>query len=147
LQFVQVGVPTPEHANGQDTRGLINQLKEHYPKAKDFINQARTIGCFVSDPMSGVLEAMNPEIRGALEHCGVNGLSRVISNGQALFVFCILNRKEEKIPEPTLNDIRNQKINEKFSIFSDKELSELKKKADVILDQKYGKSSDFVSQL
>ncbi len=147
LQFVQVGVPVPEHANGQDTRGLINQLKERYPKAKDFINQARTIGCFVSDPMSGVLEAMNPEIRGALEHCGINGLSRVISNGQALFVFCVLNRREEKIPEPTLNDIRNQKINEKFSIFSDKELSELKKKADVILDQKYGKSSDFVSQL
>ena len=145
LKFVQVGVPRPEHANGQDTRGLINQLKEHYPKAGDFISQARTIGCFVSDPMSGVLEAMNPEIRGALEHCRVNGLSRVVSNDQALFVFCVLSRREEKIPEPTLNDIRNQKINEKFSIFSDKELSELKKKADIKLDSKYGKASDFIS--
>ncbi|MBO4405909.1 MAG: peptidylprolyl isomerase [Alphaproteobacteria bacterium] len=147
LQFVQVGVPSPEYANGQDTRSLINQLKERYPKASDFIRQARAIGCFVSDPMSGVLEAMNPEIRGALGRCRVNGLSRVISNGQALFVFCVLSKKEEKIPEPTLNDIRDQKINEKFSIFSDKELSELKKKADIILDPKYGKASDFISQL
>lgn len=147
LQFVQVGVPIPEHANGQDTRGLINQLRKRYPRARDFIAQARTIGCFVSDPMSGVLEAMNPEIRGALERCGTNGLSRVVSNGQALFVFCVLSRREEKIPEPTLNDIRNQKINEKFGIFSDKELSELKKKADIILDPKYGKASDFISQL
>ena len=64
-----------------------------------------------------------------------------------MFVFCVLDRKEEKIPEPTLDDIRNQKINEKFSIFSDKELSELKKRADIKLDKRYGKTSDFVSQL
>jgi len=147
LQFVQVGVPRPEYANGQDTRSLINQLKEHYPNARAFIEQARTIGCFVSEPLSGVLEAMNPDVRKVVEHCPVNGLSRVISNEQALFVFCVLDRKKEKIPEPTLNDIRNQKINEKFSIFSDKELSELKKRADIKLDPKYGKASDFISQL
>ena len=147
LRFVQVGVPRPEYANGQDTQSLISQLKSRYSNAKAFINQARTIGCFVSDPMSGILEAMNPEVRGAVEHCPVNGLSRVVSNEQALFVFCVLDRREEKIPEPTLSDIRNQKINEKFSIFSDKELSELKKRADIKLDSKYGKTSDFVSQL
>ena len=147
LRFIQVGVPRPEYANGQDTRSLINQLRSRYSNAKAFIDQARTIGCFVSDPLSGILEAMAPEVRKAVEHCPVNGLSRVVSNEQALFVFCVLDRKEEKIPEPTLDDIRNQKINEKFSIFSDKELSELKKRADIKLDKRYGKTSDFVSQL
>lgn len=147
LRFIQVGVPRPEYANGQDTRSLINQLRSHYSNAKAFIDQARTIGCFVSDPLSGILEAMAPEVRKAVEHCPVNGLSRVVSNEQALFVFCVLDRREEKIPEPTLDDIRNQKINEKFSIFSDKELSELKKRADIKLDKRYGKTSDFVSQL
>lgn len=147
LRFIQVGVPRPEYANGQDTRSLINQLRSRYSNAKAFIDQARTIGCFVSDPLSGILEAMAPEVRKAVEHCPVNGLSRVVSNEQALFVFCVLDRREEKIPEPTLDDIRNQKINEKFSIFSDKELSELKKRADIKLDKRYGKTSDFVSQL
>ena len=126
---------------------MLNQLKNNYPNAEAFINQARTIGCFVSAPISGVLETMNPEVRSAVEHCPVNGLSGVISNSQAFFVFCILDRKEEKIPDPTLDDIRNQKINEKFGIFSDKELSELKKRADIKLDPKYGKTSDFISQL
>lgn len=147
LRFIQVGVPRPEYANGQDTRSLINQLRSRYSNAKAFIDQARTIGCFVSEPLSGILEAMAPEVRKAVEHCPVNGLSRVVSNEQALFVFCVLDRREEKIPEPTLDDIRNQKINEKFSIFSDKELSELKKRADIKLDKRYGKASDFVSQL
>ncbi|MCR4555445.1 MAG: peptidylprolyl isomerase [Alphaproteobacteria bacterium] len=147
LRFIQVGVPRPEYANGQDTRSLINQLRSRYSNAKAFIDQARTIGCFVSDPLTGILEAMAPEVRKAVEHCPVNGLSRVVSNEQALFVFCVLDRREEKIPEPTLDDIRNQKINEKFSIFSDKELSELKKRADIKLDKRYGKTSDFVSQL
>lgn len=147
LRFIQVGVPRPEYANGQDTRSLINQLRSRYSNAKAFIDQARTIGCFVSDPLSGILEAMAPEVRKAVEHCPVNGLSRIVSNEQALFVFCVLDRREEKIPEPTLDDIRNQKINEKFSIFSDKELSELKKRADIKLDKRYGKTSDFVSQL
>lgn len=147
LRFVQVGVPRPEYAEGQDTRSLLNQLKERYPNVKAFIKQARTIGCFVSEPISGVLEAMSPEVRLAVEHCSVNGLSRIVSNGQAFFVFCVLDRKKEKIPDPTLDDIRNQKINERFGIFSDKELSELKKRADIKLDPKYGKTSDFVSQL
>ena len=147
LRFIQVGVPRPEYAEGQDTRALLNQLKKHYPNAKAFVNQARAIGCFVSEPISGILEAMNPEVRSAVERCSPNGLSHVISNKEAFFVFCILERREEKIPDPTLKDIRNQKINEKFSVFSDKELSELKKRADIKLDPKYGKRSDFVSHL
>lgn len=147
LRFVQVGVPKPEYAEGQDTEALIRQLKIRYPKARDFIKQARTIGCFVSESASAVLESMPPKIRAAVKHCSVDGLSDVISNEQAFFVFCVLDRREEKIPEPTLEDIRNQKINEKFSVFSDKELSELKKRADIKLDPKYGNTSDFVSQL
>ena len=147
LRFVQVGVPRPEYAEGQDTKALIKQLKARYPKARDFIKQARTIGCFVSESASVVLESMNPKIRAAVKHCSANGLSEIISNEQAFFVFCVLDRREEKIPEPTLEDIRNQKINEKFSIFSDKELSELKKRADIKLDPKYGNTSDFISQL
>ena len=131
LRFVQVGVPRPEYAEGQDTKALIKQLKIQYPNARDFIKQARTIGCFVSESASAILESMPPKIRAAVKHCSVNGLSDVISNEQAFFVFCVLDRREERIPEPTLEDIRNQKINEKFSIFSDKELSELKKRADI----------------
>ncbi len=147
LRFVQVGVPRPEYANGQDTKTLLSQLRSHYPSAKEFIKQARIIGCFVSDPVSGILEGMTHEVRGALKNCRANSLSRIISNDRAFFVFCILNRREEKIPEPTINDIRNQKINERFGVFSDKELYELKKKADIKLNSKYGKVSDFVSQL
>lgn len=148
LRIIQVGVPRPEYVNGQDTLSLINQLKERYPNAKAFIDQARTIGCLVSDPLSGVVEDMAPEVRKAVEHCPVNGLSRVVSNERAFFVFCVLDRREEKVPEPTLDDIRNQKINEKFSIFSDKEFFELKKWADIeIKDKRYGKTSNFISQL
>ncbi len=147
LRFVQVGVPRPEYAEGQDTKALLSQLKVHYPNAEAFINQAKMIGCFVSEPIAGVLEAMNSEVRGVVEHCPANGLSHIVSNKQAFFVFCVLDRREEKIPEPTLEDIKSQKINEKFGIFSDKELSELKRRADIKLDPKYGKTSDFVSQL
>ncbi len=148
LRFVQVGMPLPKYANGQDTIGLMDGLKSYYPQAKAFINQARTIGCFVSDPISAVLEDMNPEVRGAVEHCSAGGLSRVIKNEQALFVFCILDRESQKIPEPTLAEVKAQKIDEKFSAFSEKELSDLKRRAYIEkLNPKYGTVSDFVSQL
>ena len=148
LRFVQVGMPLPKYANGQDTIGLMDGLKSYYPQAKAFINQARTIGCFVSDPMSAVLEDMNPEIRSAVEHCNAGGLSRVIKNEQALFVFCILDKENQNIPEPTLAEIKAQKIDEKFSTFSEKELSDLKRRACIEkLNPKYGTLSDFISQL
>lgn len=148
LRFVQVGMPLPRYAGGQDTIGLMDGLKSYYPQAKAFINQARTIGCFVSDPMSAVLEDMNPEVRSAVEHCSTGGLSRVIKNDQALFVFCVLDREVRKIPEPTLDEIRAQKIDERFSAFSDKELSDLKRRAYIEkLNPKYGTLSDFISQL
>lgn len=147
LRFVQVGVPRPEYAGGQDTKSLLNQLKQRYPTASAFIKQARAIGCFVSDPVESVLEAMTPDVRDAVKYCKSNGLSSIISNDKAFFVFCILGRAEEKIPEPSAEVIKNQKINERFGIFSDKELYELKKKADIKLDSKYGKVADFISQL
>ncbi len=148
VRFVQVGMPLPKYANGQDTIGLMDGLKSYYPQAKGFINQARTIGCFVSEPMFAVLEDMNPEVRSAVVNCSAGGLSKVIKNEQALFVFCVLDREIQKIPEPSVDEIKARKMEERFNAFSGKELSDLKRRAFIEkLNPKYGTVSDFIFQL
>lgn len=145
VTFVQVAVPRPEFTEGQDTRSLLNELKSHFPNVRDFMNQAKAIGCYVSEPISAVQEGMIPEMRESVSGCRVNGMTKVLSNEKALFVFCVLKRMEEKIPEPTVKDIKMQKLNEKFGALSDKELYELMKKADLEIKAKeYGRVSDFV---
>ena len=145
VDFVQVALPRPEFAEGQDTRALLNELRSRYGNSRDFMNQAKTIGCYVSEPISAIEEGVIPEIREAISECRVNGMTRVLSNEKALFVFCVLKRREEKIPEPTAKDIKNQKLNEKFGALSDKELYELMKKADLeIKASEYGRAADFI---
>lgn len=143
IKFIQVAIPKPKYANGQDTFSLLKGLKDNFAKVRDFLNQARTIGLYVSEPITGVLESMNEQARNALRKCQKDQKSEIISNDKAFFVFCVVDRREEKIPEPTENDIASHWLNEKMSSLANKELRELQEKADVKLDQKYGNWSDF----
>jgi hypothetical protein len=43
----------------------------------------------------------------------------------------MLDRKTQKIPEPTREDIIERKINERLSVFADREMQDLRKKADI----------------
>ena len=109
----------------------MNELKISFPSQSQFINQAKVIGCYVSEPIVATLELMHPDIREKLSKCKQGQVSDIISDKQALFVFCVLKKDIKKIPDPTISDIRNQKINERLSIFSSREIQELQEKAHI----------------
>ncbi len=131
IKFIHIAVPRPEYANGQDTRALLNELKISFPSQSQFINQAKVIGCYVSEPIVATLELMRPDIREKLSKCEQGQVSDIISDKQALFVFCVLKKDIKKIPDPTISDIRNQKINERLGIFSSREIQELQERAHI----------------
>ena len=87
--------------------------------------------CGVSDKINLVLEDIQPNLRSALINVGKGQISTPIHTREGLIVVCVLDRNVQSIKEPTSDDIKSQKSNEKLNMFSEQELSNLRKKADI----------------
>jgi peptidyl-prolyl cis-trans isomerase SurA len=136
LRFVQVVVPFRESKLTKEELGHIENflidMKKSSSGCHDFIKRARESGiCAVTDPLEMVLEETQPQFRSMLATlpAGSVGNPMVMPNG--VIAICMLDRKTQKIPEPTREDIRAEKINERLSVFADRELQDLRKKADI----------------
>jgi hypothetical protein len=73
---------------------------------------------------------------------GSIGTPIVTPNG--IVMVCMLERRTQQIPEPTANDIKAQKTNERLSVFADREIQDLKKKSEIQINEKYGSILDFM---
>lgn len=136
VTIVQVALPQPKYAGGEDTRAVLDGLLNYIHTPAALIKQAKVIGCFVSEPNTGILENMNPEVREAIKSAR-NGISRVMSNEQAIYVFCILDQKAEKIPVPSLEQIRMNLMSDRFESYANKELHSLIEQAHIQKEEGY----------
>jgi hypothetical protein len=147
IKFVQVVVPFREPNPGKDeVKVIVDYLGEIKRKSKschDFINRVKDSGfCAISPPSVIALEEVQPEFRSALAPLPIGGTGNPIVTPNGVVVICMLDRKIEKIPEPTPDDIMAQKTNERLSVFADRELQDLYKKSTVKIGEKYGVASD-----
>ena len=131
VEFVQVAVPRPELAGGQDTRQLLVNLKSSAQNVRQFIDNAKNIGCFVSHPIKMQLEGMMPNYREVIKQTNEGQMSGIVSDKQALFVFCVLKKIKNKIPEKTEEQLRQDHINLKLAKCSAQSLSEQKSKSHI----------------
>ena len=136
VTLVQIALPQPKYAGGQDTRAVLDGLLNYFRTPTALINQAKVIGCYVSEPNTGLLENMNPEVRESIKSAR-NGISRVMSNDQAIYVFCVLNQKTEKIPVPSLDQIKMNLMSDKLESCANKELRLLIDQAHIQKEEGY----------
>lgn len=136
VTIVQIALPQPKYAGGQDTRSVLDGLLNYFRTPASLIKQAKVIGCYVSEPSTGLLENMNPEIRESIKSAR-NGISRVMSNERAIYVFCVLKQKTEKIPVPSLEQIKMNLIYDKLESCANKELRLLIDQAHIQKEEGY----------
>jgi peptidyl-prolyl cis-trans isomerase SurA len=136
LRFVQVVVPFRESKlTKEELRHIDNfliDMKKSSSGCQDFIKKARESGiCAITDPIEIVLEETQPQFRSMLATLPAGSVGNPIETPNGVVVICMLNRKTQEIPEPTREDIRAEKINERLSVFADREVQDLRKKADI----------------
>jgi peptidyl-prolyl cis-trans isomerase SurA len=147
IKFVQVVVPFQEpNPNRDEIKAVTDYLAEIKRKSRnchDFINQVKNSGfCAISPPSTVALEDVQPEFRAALAPLSTGSIGNPITTPHSIVVICMLDRKIEKIPEPTSNDIMAQKTNERLSVFADRELQDLHKKSTIKINEKYGAAAN-----
>jgi len=131
VEFVQIAVPRPELAGGQDTRQLLLNLKNQSSNIAQLMQSAKNIGCFVSPSVKMQLEAISPEYREMIRSTNEGKSSSIGSNEQALFIFCVLKKMKRKIPEKTENQLKQDHVNIQLARCSAQSLRELKLKAHI----------------
>jgi peptidyl-prolyl cis-trans isomerase SurA len=146
VTVVQVAVPFGNAARDEEIRQMtsyIENLRRNSSGCRDFIKSAGDSGiCAISEPTTMALEGMQPQFRSLISTLQAGQTSEPIAAPGAVVVFCLLDRKTREIPEPSAGDIRVQKMNERLAVFSDRELRDLRKKADIKTDEKYRRESD-----
>jgi peptidyl-prolyl cis-trans isomerase SurA len=142
LKIVQVIVPFREAKPPREIvdplLDFINDLRKNSSNAETFIAKAKESGILiVSDPMLAVLESMQPQFRNTVANVSVNGFSKPIIIEGGILVLCVLDKKATALKEPSREDIKCQKTNEKLSLFAERELQDLRKKAVIVVDKKF----------
>jgi parvulin-like peptidyl-prolyl isomerase len=136
VTVVQVALPfgggTPGKDEIRQLTSYLDNLRRSSPDCRSFIKSVRESGmCAVSEPTTIALESMQPQFRSIVMPLQSGQMSDPIMAPGAVVVFCLLNKKTREIPEPTADDIKIQKMNERLAVFSDRELRDLRKKADI----------------
>ncbi|MDR1551711.1 MAG: peptidylprolyl isomerase [Holosporaceae bacterium] len=136
LTLVQVITPIqdpslPKEAFDQ-VISSVRAIKQASKGCRDFLQRAADSGfCMIAPPQSTTLEDIAPNIRTMLENIDAGGISNPIMMPGGILTLCVLDKKVNKIPEPTREEILAQKRNEKLSVFADRDLRNLKNKADI----------------
>lgn len=142
ISFIQVIVPfgdqKPSKEQVSATVNYINEMKKNSKNYSDFINQAKNDEFIhISNITTGVLEAMQPKFRNAIEKTGVGKMSETIVFDEGIIVICLLDKKSSTIKAPTQNEIRIQKIDDRLNAAARNELNFLKRKSHITLNSKY----------
>ncbi|GHU11819.1 chaperone SurA [Alphaproteobacteria bacterium] len=142
LGLVQVIMPFAQEKPSKDVvdqlMSYINDLTRTSRNARAFIAKAKESGIMgVSDESHSTLEAMQPQFKSLLSSIPQNGFSKPILVDAGILVVCVMNKKVTTLKEPSRDEIKRQKINEKLTIFSERELQDLRKKAVIRTDAKY----------
>ncbi|MDR0968199.1 MAG: peptidylprolyl isomerase [Holosporaceae bacterium] len=148
LKIAQVVIPfrgpNPPKEEVDQLRDFALELKKSSRSCHEFMAKAKESGfCGVSDSASVNLESMAPEFRTALSSLQAGGIGNPIVTPNGLIVICVLDRKTQKIPELTREEVMAQKTNERLSVFADRETRDLGKRAVIAVNEKYGTGFDF----
>jgi peptidyl-prolyl cis-trans isomerase SurA len=149
VKFLQIVIPfgasNPDSEQLNQIKKYLNDMKKNSRNCHEFIKNAKDSGlCGISDPVILTLEEMQPQFRSMLSSLQTGDIGSPITTPNGIIVVCLLDRKTQKIPEPTANDVKLQKINERLSIFADREIQDLKKKSEIQVNEKYGSTLDFM---
>jgi peptidyl-prolyl cis-trans isomerase SurA len=136
LRFVQVVVPFRESKLTKEELGHIENflidMRRNSSGCQDFIKRARESEiCAITDPVEIVLEEAQPQFRPMLAALPARSVGNPMAMPNGVVAICMLDRKTQKIPEPTREEIRAEKVNERLSVFADREVQDLRKKADI----------------
>jgi peptidyl-prolyl cis-trans isomerase SurA len=149
VKFVQIvipfGEPNPGNEQINQIKNYLHDMKKNSKNCHEFIKSAKDSGfCAISDPATLTLEEMQPQFRSMLASLQIGGIGDPIMTPNGIVMICMLDRQTQQIPEPTADDIRAQKTNERLSIFADREIQGLKKKSEIQINEKYGSLFDFL---
>jgi peptidyl-prolyl cis-trans isomerase SurA len=142
LQLVQVVIPVQDDNLPREAVQMLfdsaKTLKNDAQNANDLVRKAQESGfCAVSPPVQAILEEISPEIRPLVANLSAGGISNPCKMPNGIVMFGILDRKTNEIPLPTAEKVLRQKQNERLSVFSDQEVQDLKKIADIQYNKKY----------
>lgn len=137
VKFVQVALPLDKGYPREQLEQFLGQLKAAYPTAHALVQGARG-RAFVSEPEAAALDELNPKFLKLVENLNAGDISGIYAMNGAVFVICMLDRKVQKIKDPTDEDFENKKIEEKMSSLSERDLQYLRKIAVIeIKDKSY----------
>lgn len=137
VQFVQVAVPTNAGHSMEELQGFLNYLRNNYSTIESLLERARAAGCYVSEPVNAVQDTLPQPIRTVISSLSAGSTSSIQKTPDALFLICVLNKKVQKIPEPTEEEISEQQFGERMAVLADKELQEARRKAEITINEKY----------
>jgi peptidyl-prolyl cis-trans isomerase SurA len=148
IKFVQVVIPySSENLGKEEVLLLMNaamDLKKSATNSQDFLQKAKEAQfCAISEPVSTTLETILPQFRTIITSIPAGGISNPIVMPNGITIICVLDRKIQKIQEPTFNDIKTQKANERLSVFADREARDMQNKSDIKINEQYGSAITF----
>ncbi|MDR0632027.1 MAG: peptidylprolyl isomerase [Holosporaceae bacterium] len=143
LKFVQVIVPFRDaNPPREEIESLMNyalDLKRNSHSCSEFIKRAKDSSfCGISDPVTITLEEMQPQFRSMIAPLQSGSIGNPLMTPNGIVTICMLDRKTQQIPEPTPNDIKMQKTNERLSVFADREIQDFRRKSEIKVSEKYG---------
>ncbi|MDR2158069.1 MAG: peptidylprolyl isomerase [Holosporaceae bacterium] len=142
LKFVQVVMPffnsKPDNEEISRLKDYLTDMKKKSRNCHEFIKNAKSSGiCGVSDPIILTLEAIQPQFRSIISPLQSGSVGEPIATPNGIIAICMMDRKTQTIPEPTNDDLRAQKTNERLSVYADREIHDLKKKSEIKISDKY----------
>ena len=128
VKFCQVAVPLGEGYPEDVLRNFLTELKIQGKTASGVMKLAKN-RAYISEPVSGPLEGLNPEIRPFIEGLNSGEVSKIHRVGGALFIICMLERSSKEIPLPTVNELKERKYEEALQKAEATEMRRLEQKA------------------
>ncbi|GHT93412.1 chaperone SurA [Alphaproteobacteria bacterium] len=144
LDIVQVIMPFQQKNPSSDVIGplmdYVNDLMKKSNGAKDLVAKAKESGMMmISDVTHCTLESMQPQFRNMLSDVQQDCFSKPMLVDGGIVVVCVMDRKVTTLKEPSRDEIKYQKTSERLTVFAERELQDLKKKAVINIDAKYGR--------
>lgn len=148
IKFAQVAVSfgqeKPSEESFKQLMSYLSEMKKTSKNCHEFMQKAKESGFIgVSDVTSGIIENMHPKFRAMLAKVPAGSTSDPIVTDSGVAMFCILDKKVHTIKEPTREEIKMQKTNERLSLLASREMQELTRKSYIKVDEKYGAAADF----
>jgi peptidyl-prolyl cis-trans isomerase SurA len=149
LKFVQIVAPfsssNPTNEEVSKLMYYVQDMKKNSTSAHAMIQSAKDSGfCEISEPVTVALEGMQPQFRAMVAEIPSGGIGNPIPTPQGIITICMLDRQTRQIKDPSLDDLKIQKMGERLSVFAERELQYLKKKSYMKINKKYGSQSEFI---